>query len=192
MTTKDLIQSVQGKGKAYVYVMDPSKHFWQQVRKTKQLLHVQEIYLKYYQRVDKLILTHPPTMNPSEQLVGLVCIHPSAEVHPGAKLGPNVTIGAGARIADGVRIINSIILEDAVVQPHAVVINSIIGWSAVIGSWSRVEGLLTKSDQPAKPQGSASYVKPLEQSADNMEGFYHSMSGKPTCQEIYRVLKSKI
>ena len=25
-----------------------------------------------------------------------------------------------------------------------------------------------------------------------MEGFYHSMTGKPTCQEIYRVLKSKV
>lgn len=78
------------------------------------MLHVQEIYLNYYQRVDKNILTQPPNVK-EEQIVGLVCIHPSAEVHPGAKIGPNVTIGAHARIADGARIINSIILEDAVV-----------------------------------------------------------------------------
>lgn len=29
-------------------------------------------------------------------------------------------------------------------QPHAVVINSIIGWSSVIGSWARIEGLVNK------------------------------------------------
>jgi mannose-1-phosphate guanylyltransferase len=94
--------------------MDESRHFWQQIKKTKQLLHVQEIYLKYYQRVDKNILTQPVGMG-AEQVEGLVCVHPTAEVHPGAKLGPNVTVGAHAKIADGVRIINSIILEDAIV-----------------------------------------------------------------------------
>ena len=98
----------------------------------------------------------------------MVCIHPTAEVHPGAKIGPNVTIGAHAKIADGVRIINSIILEDALVQPHAVIINSIIGWSAVIGSWSRVEGLLTKNDQPSslssiQNKHSAAAVLPLSE-----------------------------
>ncbi len=51
-----------------------------------------------------------------DQIVGLVCIHPTAEIHSGAKIGPNVTIGAHARIGDGARIINSIILEDVVVQ----------------------------------------------------------------------------
>lgn len=51
----------------------------------------------------------------SEQIVGLVCIHPTAEIHTGAKIGPNVTIGAHVRIGDGARIINSIILEDVVI-----------------------------------------------------------------------------
>jgi len=50
-----------------------------------------------------------------EQIEGLVCIHPTAEIHAGAKIGPNVTIGAHARIGDGARIINSILLEDVVV-----------------------------------------------------------------------------
>jgi mannose-1-phosphate guanylyltransferase len=125
--------------------MDQERHFWQRIKKTKQLLMVQEIYLKYYSRVDKNILTQPVGMA-LEQVEGLVCVHPTAEVHPGAKLGPNVTVGAHAKIGDGVRVINSIILEDAVVNPHAVVINSIVGWSAVIGSWTRIEGLLTKND----------------------------------------------
>lgn len=78
------------------------------------------------------------------QIEGLICIHPTAEIHPGAKIGPNVTIGAHARIGDGARIINTIILEDVVIQPHAVVINSIIGWTTVIGSWARIEGIVTK------------------------------------------------
>jgi mannose-1-phosphate guanylyltransferase len=51
-----------------------------------------------------------------EQIEGLVCIHPTAEIHSEAKIGPNVTIGAHARIGEGARIINSIILEDVVIQ----------------------------------------------------------------------------
>lgn len=72
----------------------------------------------------------------------MVCIHPTANIHSGAKIGPNVSIAAHAKIGDGARIINSIILEDVVVSPHAVIINAIIGWSSLIGSWARIEGLL--------------------------------------------------
>ena len=50
-----------------------------------------------------------------DQVEGLVCIHPSAEIHPGAKIGPNVTIGAYTKIGDGARIINSIILQDVLI-----------------------------------------------------------------------------
>lgn len=64
--------------------------------------------------MDATILTYPKSMNPN-QIEGLVCIHPTAEIHPGAKIGPNVTIGAHCKIGDGARIINSIILEDAVI-----------------------------------------------------------------------------
>lgn len=137
-----------------------------------------------------------------EQIVGLVCIHPTAEVHPGARIGPNVTIGAHAKVADGARIINSIILEDCVVQPHAVVINAIIGWSSVIGSWTRVEGLLNRSDSTdgtpkskmsgASDDQAAKMTQQLVGGDGDMEGFYHSMTGKPTCQEIYRVLKNGV
>jgi mannose-1-phosphate guanylyltransferase len=55
-----------------------------------------------------------------------------------------VTIGAHVKVGDGTRIINSIILEDVIIEPHAVIINSIIGWTSVIGSWARIEGLLHK------------------------------------------------
>jgi len=74
-----------------------------------------------------------------------VFIHPTAEIHAEAKIGPNVTIGAHTRVGDGARIINSIILEDVQIQANAVVINAIVGWTSVIGSWTRVEGLLENS-----------------------------------------------
>ena len=56
-------------------------------------------------------------------------------------IGPNVTIGAQVKVGDGARIKNSIILEDVVIHPHAVVLHSIIGWTSVIGSWARIEGV---------------------------------------------------
>ena len=96
--------------------------------------------MDYYQEVLSTILTKPKDLD-SHQIEGIVCIHPSAEIHPGAKIGPNVTIGAQVKVGDGARIKNSIILEDVVIHPHAVVLNAIIGWTSVVGSWARVEGV---------------------------------------------------
>ncbi|TNV79051.1 hypothetical protein FGO68_gene15664 [Halteria grandinella] len=204
ISMRDLLAPMsESRGRAHIYVIDQQKHFWHQIQKTKQLLSAQDTYLKYYQQVDRHILTQPSSIIPEDQIVGLVCIHPTAEVHPGARIGPNVTIGAHARVADGARIINSIILEDCVVQPHAVVINSIIGWSSVIGSWTRVEGLLNKSDSTSPRNATtkmmlgasddqSTMTQQLLEGEGDMEGFYHSITGKPTCQEIYRVLKNGV
>ncbi len=72
----------------------------------------------------------------------------------------------------------------------------------MIGSWSRIEGLLSKNEiTPAKSQASLimndgntiqQNLMVEDAGGDGLEGFYHSMTGTPTCQEIYRVLKSKI
>ena len=97
--------------------------------------------------MQKTILTKPNDID-SDQIEGLVCIHPSADIHPDAKIGPNVTIGAEVKVGEGARIMNSIILEDVVIHPHSVVMHAIIGWTSVIGSWSRVEGIPNKENQP--------------------------------------------
>jgi len=57
-------------------------------------------------------------------------------------IGPNVTIGKYAKIGAGARVKNSIVLEDVAVEDHAVIINSIIGWSTIVGSWARIDGVL--------------------------------------------------
>ena len=53
-----------------------------------------------------------------------------------------MTIGKYAFVGAGSRIKNSIVLEDVVIKDHAVIINSIIGWSTHVGSWTRIEGIL--------------------------------------------------
>ena len=97
--------------------------------------------------MQQTILTKPEDLD-SDQIEGLVCIHPSAEIHPEAKIGPNVTIGAEVKVGEGARIVDSIILEDVVLHPHSVVMHAIIGWTSVIGSWARVEGIPNKENQP--------------------------------------------
>jgi len=57
-------------------------------------------------------------------------------------IGPNVTIGKYAKIVAGARVKNIIVLEDVAVEDHAVIINSIIGWSTIVGSWARIDGVL--------------------------------------------------
>lgn len=70
--------------------------------------------MKYYQSIEKTILTQPKGLKES-QIEGLVCVHPSAEIHHAAKIGPNVSIGAAVKVGEGARISNSIVLEDAVI-----------------------------------------------------------------------------
>lgn len=75
-------------------------------------------------------------------IVGNVFIDTSAEIQHGCKIGPNVSILGHVRIGEGVRISNAILLEDSVIQPNAVLANVILGWTSVVGSWARIEGVI--------------------------------------------------
>ena len=143
---KDILLPLCNKKKAYLYYLDQKKHFWLRINHGAELFKAQEMYMSYYQSVKSTILTKPADIQ-SGQIEGIVCIHPSAEIHPDAKIGPNVTIGAEVKVGEGARIVNSIILEDVVLHPHSVVMHSIIGWTSVIGSWARVEGIPNKENQ---------------------------------------------
>ena len=71
----------------------------------------QLFYFDYYGRISPSLISHAEVQ--TDQLIGSVSIHPTAEVHHTAILGPNVAIGAKAKIKAGCRISNAIILEDA-------------------------------------------------------------------------------
>lgn len=67
-------------------------------------------------------------------------IDPSSVLGEGIKLGPNVSIGPNVIIENGVRIRDSIILDNARVNHDSCIINTVLGWSSVVGAWARVEG----------------------------------------------------
>jgi mannose-1-phosphate guanylyltransferase len=93
-----------------------------------------------------------------------VSIHKNSNIEPGAKIGPFVSIGANVSIGDGARIVNSIILEDATIKRNAVVINALIGWTAIISSWCRIEGVLTHellgTDKHSRNVNEPQYIDP--------------------------------
>eukprot|EP00351_Strombidinopsis_sp_SopsisLIS2011_P001884 CAMPEP_0116882066 /NCGR_PEP_ID=MMETSP0463-20121206/14210_1 /TAXON_ID=181622 /ORGANISM="Strombidinopsis sp, Strain SopsisLIS2011" /LENGTH=92 /DNA_ID=CAMNT_0004534703 /DNA_START=922 /DNA_END=1200 /DNA_ORIENTATION=- len=91
-----------------------------------------------------------------------------------------------AKIGEGARLINCIVTEDVVIQPHAVIINSIIGWTTVIGSWTRIEGIIDQnaSSTTVYTQDSK-FTESLKNGyPDENEGFYHNLSEKPPCHEV--------
>ncbi|KAH9385240.1 mannose-1-phosphate guanylyltransferase [Nematocida major] len=69
----------------------------------------------------------------------LSMIDKTARISPGAMIGKNTTIGPGVEIEEGVEIENSIVFEGACIKKNALIVNSIIGWGAVVGRWSRIE-----------------------------------------------------
>ena len=103
------------------------------------------MYLKFYSEIEPESFPRPPGLSDS-QLEGLNWIDASVEIHPTAKIGPNVMISPHCKIGEGVRLKNCILLPDVVIQPHACVMHSIIGWTSVIGSWARIEGIVDYSD----------------------------------------------
>ena len=73
--------------------------------------------------------------------VGNVVMDESAHIGKGCKLGPDVVIGPGGVVEDGARLARCILLEGARVGSHAVVLDSILGWRAALGTWTRLEGV---------------------------------------------------
>ncbi|VDI54413.1 mannose-1-phosphate guanylyltransferase [Mytilus galloprovincialis] len=63
------------------------------------------------------------------------------QVAEGVRFQESIVLeGATLKVAEGVRVRESIVLEGAPLQDHSCVLYSIIGWNAVVGSWTRVEG----------------------------------------------------
>ncbi|XP_052079124.1 mannose-1-phosphate guanyltransferase alpha-A-like isoform X4 [Mytilus californianus] len=73
------------------------------------------------------------------------------QVGEGVRVRESIVLeGATLQVGEGVRVRESIVLEGATLQDHSCVLYSIIGWNAVVGSWTRVEG--TPNDpNPNKP-----------------------------------------
>jgi mannose-1-phosphate guanylyltransferase len=142
---QDIVRPLAGTGSLYVY---HTSRWWSQMKTAGSAIYANRHYLDLYRTHHPDRLTGISETGP--RILGDVFIHPSAVVDPSATLGPNVSIGKGVTIGPGVRIRESIVLGDAIIQDHACILYSIIGWSSVIGAWSRVEG--TPCDpNPNKP-----------------------------------------
>ncbi|CDW73894.1 adp-glucose pyrophosphorylase family protein [Stylonychia lemnae] len=152
LTVKELFMALCGKKKAYIYEIDKSKDFIQEIIRHEDKLSCQNMYFLHYSKACPQML-QGPNEYVKIQTIGICFIHPTAEIHPGALIGPNVSVGAYAKIHEGCRVINSIILEDAEIQSNSVVINSMVGWNAKIGPWCRIEGTLFSDEKSKQLQG---------------------------------------
>jgi len=110
------------------------KGYWMDVGQPKDYLIGLGLYL------NSLSQKEPKTLASSEAIKGNVLIDPTAKIGKNCLIGPDVTIGAGVVVEDGVRISKAAILENAHIKSHAFLSNTIIGWRATVGNWTRVEG----------------------------------------------------
>lgn len=140
----DVLMPLAGTGRVFAL---QTNNWWSQLKTAGSAIYANRHYLELYKS------RHPDRLTQSEGLcniIGDVCIHPTATVHSTAMLGPNVSIGAGAVIGPGVRIRESIVLSGATISDHSLVLHSIVGRGSHVGQWTRVEG--TPCDpNPNKP-----------------------------------------
>ncbi len=106
--------------------------FWMDVGQPKDYLIGIGLYLQSL--ATKQVLPNGDHIN------GNVLIDPSAKIGKNCMIGPNVTIGPNVVIEDGVRVSKAAILEGAKLKAHSYISNSIIGWQASVGRWTRIEG----------------------------------------------------
>jgi mannose-1-phosphate guanylyltransferase len=143
---KDVIVPLAGTNTAYVF---QTRNWWSQVKTAGSAIYANRHYLSLYNKHNKTDrLTQHSDKGPI--INGDVFIHPTAKVDPSAVLGPNVSIGKNVKVGAGTRIRESIILGNSVIGDHSLVIYSVIGWSSIVGDWSRVEGTPDDPD-PNKP-----------------------------------------
>lgn len=106
--------------------------FWMDVGQPKDYLIGIGLYLQS--------LASKQVLPSGDHIHGNVLIDPSAKIGKGCVIGPNVTIGPNVILEDGVRVTKAAIFEGAKLKAHSYVCNSIIGWHASVGRWTRVEG----------------------------------------------------
>jgi len=144
---KDLMVSLAGTGKAYVY---QTSNWWSQIKTAGSAIYANRHYLQLYAQNGTLNRLAKQKAEGSPVIQGDVFIHPTAKVDETAVLGPNVSIGCNVKIGAGARIRESIVLSNCVIGDHTLVKYSVIGQNSLVGDWTRVEGTPDDPD-PNKP-----------------------------------------
>jgi mannose-1-phosphate guanylyltransferase len=75
----------------------------------------------------------------NENTKNKVLIHESAKIGKDCQIGPNVIIGENVVIGDGCRLERCTIFEKSTIGSYSYVKDSIIGWGAILGKWTRIE-----------------------------------------------------
>ena len=129
---REVFPKIAEEDKLYAMVMPG---FWMDIGQPKDYLTGLKLH------VTALDAKNSPLLTKGEHIEGGVLIHETAKIGQGCKIGPNVSVGEGCTIGDGVRLKNCTVFKGAQVKSHAYVSGSIIGWSSVIGSWTRIENM---------------------------------------------------
>lgn len=131
---KEVLPNLAAEDQLYCMRLDG---YWMNVKKPRDFLQGHALYLGHLaQRAGSEELSKDKAM-----VQGNVIIDASAKVGAGCSIGPDVTIGPGCVVEEGVRLSRCILLEGVRVSAHSTVIDSILGWGASVGSWTRIEGV---------------------------------------------------
>ena len=87
---KDILMPLAGTKQVKVFV---TTNWWSQIKTAAAAIYANRNYLKLY----------PQRLSHSEQIIGDVYIHPSANISPTAVIGPNVSIGKNVQVGPGAR-----------------------------------------------------------------------------------------
>jgi len=129
---KEVLPGLAAQQQLYCMRLDG---YWMNIKKPPDFLMGNSLYLEY------LSTARPTMLSTSQGVRGNVVMDETVQLGDDCVIGPNVAIGKGCVIEDGVRLARCILLEGARVCAHAVVLDSIVGWHATVGEWTRVEGI---------------------------------------------------
>ncbi|PAA88965.1 hypothetical protein BOX15_Mlig029155g3, partial [Macrostomum lignano] len=144
---QEVFQPLASRNCLFAYV---TTRFWSQVKTAGAAIYANRHMLELYRTSHPDRLATAQSIPDGPKIIGNVYIHPTATVSPTAVLGPNVSVERFVTIGNGARVRESILLQGAVVRDHACVLFAVLGSSATIGEWTRVEGTPTDPN-PNKP-----------------------------------------
>jgi len=128
---REVFPKLAAEKKMYAYEFTG---LWIDIGKHEDFLRASRLLLD----TEKRISTRKPPATDTE-IENPVVIGKNVTVGEKSKIGPYVAVGDGVSLGKGVRIENSIIFPNAIISDFTSIRGAIIGESAILGKWVKVE-----------------------------------------------------
>mmetsp|Transcript_1650 Transcript_1650/g.5376 ORF Transcript_1650/g.5376 Transcript_1650/m.5376 type:complete len:359 (+) Transcript_1650:141-1217(+) len=135
---KEIFPAMAQEG--HLYCM-PLQGKWMGIETPRDFLAAVKVYLH------NAATAAPGSLSAHDGVEGNAIIDATATIGSNCVIGPDVVIGPEVVLEEGVRVERSVLMRGARVKHNTYISDSIVGWSATVGEWARVENVTVLGEE---------------------------------------------